>query len=158
QILLWRLQPGPRRIRSLAGFPCRGRLCFRHDCACKTLWRSARFDLSCVLLRQQGLLELRGWSVSQRPVQPLLVLDLVNEPFQAHSSLGQIAVFLPEHLLVFQGLHPRFTPTVLPWARLVTHTDPAAVGFQHIGVIMGSVLAAAIGMMHQTESWLSLLE
>jgi hypothetical protein len=40
----------------------------------------------------------------------------------------------------------------------VTHTDPTAVGFQQIGVIVGRVMAAAIGMVHQAGAWLSLLE
>jgi hypothetical protein len=72
-----------------------------------------------VCLSQQDLFELGGWPVAQRRVQPLLVVDLLNEPLQAASRLGQIAVLLAEHLLVFQGFHPRLTSAVGERKRLV---------------------------------------
>src|SRR5262249_45988152 len=102
---------------------------------------------SCVLLRHQCPFEFGGWPGAQRRVQPLLVVYLVDEPFQAASSLRQIAVLLPENLLVFQGLHPRLAPAVFPRARFVTHAALAPVRLQQVGVVVGSVLAAAIGMM-----------
>ena len=67
------------------------------------------FDRSCVLLRQPRLLEFGGRPVAQRRVQPRLVVDLVNEAFQAASSLRQIAVFLSE--VEWRGaLQPRALP------------------------------------------------
>src|ERR1700722_15572021 len=44
-----------------------------------------------------------GWrAISQRRVQPLFVIDLFEESLDGAVGLGQVAIFIAEHLLVFQ--------------------------------------------------------
>lgn len=71
--------------------------------------------------------ELGRRQVAERGVQPLLVVDLFQEPGDGGASLGQVPVFVPMYLLVLQGLHERFASRVVPRVRLARHTDVDAV-------------------------------
>ena len=129
-----------RRTVAPQRFPPQGELC-----ACHVMLHLPRRWTPPTLVRTPP------GAVTQRRVQPLLVIDLVDETRQQSSRFGQVAVLLPIHFFVLQGFHPRLAAPIFPGARLVTHADFTAMGLQQVGVISRSILAAAIGMMHQTN-------
>jgi len=98
---------------------------------------------------QRLLFEARGRHVAERGMQPLFVVDLFQELADGRTGVGQIAIFVAQHLLVLKRLHERFAGRVVPRVALARHADLNAVGFEQIRVIIAGVLRAAVGMMHQ---------
>src|SRR5690348_14736906 len=69
------------------------------------------------------------------------------------TRLRQITVLLAMDLFVLQRLHERFTGGIVIWISFAAHTDRDAPAFQQVRVVLGSILNAAVRMMHQAWSW-----
>src|SRR3974377_1642422 len=115
--------PPPRRPRRLPAphrrprsFPFLSSLCVRGSCA---PLHPAGHSLH--------VFELHRRPIPQRRVQPPLVINFIHESRARSPHLRHIAVFLPIHLFVFQGFHPRLAARIFPRARFVTHADFAPI-------------------------------
>ena len=72
---------------------------------------------------QQRLLILHRRTISERGVQTLGVVDLLEEVLDRGPGFAGIAVFLPIHLFVFQRLHERFAGGIVVGVPRPTHAD-----------------------------------
>src|SRR5258706_87697 len=94
-------------------------------------------------------LELGGRHVAQRGVQPFLVVDLFEELADGSASVGQVAVFVAQHLFVLERFYERLAGRVVPRIAFARHTDLDAVCFEQVRVVLAGVLRTPIGMMYQ---------
>src|SRR5271154_7157851 len=112
--------------------------------SCGHLWRSGWNRRS-----KQRKFKLDRWAVTQGRVESLAVIDLFEEPFDAAAGIGEVAVLLAIHFLIFQGLHERLAGRVVVGISASAHADAHAVLFEESRIIFGSVLHATVGMMGQ---------
>ena len=82
-------------------------------------------------------------------MEPLFVVDLLEEAFDRGLGVRQIAVFLPVDLFVLQGLDKRFARRVVPGIRFRRHADWDAVLLKQLGVSARGVLHPTVRVMDQ---------
>src|SRR5260370_35012398 len=56
---------------------------------------------------------IRPWKIAQGGVQPLFVVDLLQEVFDGSASFREIAIVLSVDFLIFQRLQERFAPGIV---------------------------------------------
>src|SRR6266567_1010749 len=71
----------------------------------------------------ERMFELHWWAVTERGVQPLLVVNLLQELLDATSRFSQVAVVLTVDLFVLQRLHKGFTGRIIVWVPFAAHAD-----------------------------------
>src|SRR5882724_12538145 len=101
-------------------------------------------NLLCILLK------LAGRQIAQRRVEPLLVIDPLDEFADACPGVGQVTIFGSVDLLVFKRFHKALGFGIVVGIAPPAHADGHTVLLQQINVSAAGILYAAIGMMHQT--------
>src|SRR5258708_17713331 len=110
-----------------------------NECCEATSW-----NLPCILL------ELGGRHIAQGGVEPLLVIDPLDEFADARLGLDQVTIFGSVNLLILKRLHKALGLGIVVGISAPAHADDHAVLLQQIDVSAAGILHAAIGMMHQT--------
>ena len=85
-------------------------------------------------------------------MQPLPVVDLLNERSNRARRLGPIAIRLPVHLLSFQCTHEAFRHRIVPRTTSPAHGRLNARPFQSSNVIATGILHALIRVVDQ-RTW-----
>src|SRR5579864_2303944 len=86
---------------------CRKRATSRRACA--LLYQSPRLLTGRRSSCCGAVLELGRWHISQRRVQPCLIVNAFQELADTGTSIVEVAIFVAIDLLVLQGLHEGFT-------------------------------------------------
>src|ERR1022692_5219084 len=74
--------------------------------------------------RQLSAFELGGWTITERRVQPLLVVDLLQKLADASACFGQVAILAAIDFLALQRFHERLAGRVVPGIAAARHADP----------------------------------
>src|SRR5437588_9092940 len=75
--------------------------------------------------------ELGGWTITERGMQPLLVVDLLQKLADASARFGQVAILAAIDFFALQRLHERLTGRVVPGIAAARHADPDLVRLRH---------------------------
>lgn len=109
--------------------------------------------VSCLAFRERGF-ELKGRLVSERRVQPFLVVDLCEKVIDSTTGVTEVGEGRAVDLFGLQRLHEALGLGVVEGIARSAHVD-VAIG-QSLAIGDGGVLHAAIGMMDQAAGlWLS---
>ena len=96
-----------------------------------------------------GGFELLQGLVSQRGVDANPVVVLLDELFEVGVQLIEVLVRVHVDLLPLEGLDEALAEGVVVGIAGTAHAGQDAVEFKQRGVLLGSVLDAAIGVVHQ---------
>jgi len=66
---------------------------------------------------------IRPWKIAQGGVQPLFVVDLLQEVFDGSASFCEIAIVLSVDFLIFQRLQERFAPGIVVGISSAAHAN-----------------------------------
>jgi len=102
-----------------------------------------------------GSFELVRALVSQRGVKPEPVVVLLDELLEVGVQLIEILVFVHIDLLALEGLDEALAEGVVVGVAGAAHAGQDAVDLEQFGVLLGGVLHAAIGVVHQPGSRLA---
>src|SRR5882762_561824 len=94
-------------------------------------------------------LELGRWSIAERGVQALLVVDLLDEGADAARGFMVIAIEPAIDLLGLERRHEALGLGVVVGIADPAHADADAVRLQELAVVGAGILHAAIGVMDQ---------
>ena len=91
--------------------------------------------------------ELGGCQVTQRRVDPLLVVNFVEDPRQLSAGVGEIPVVAQRHLFLLDRSHQSLGIPVLLRAPNLGHADPHPLGDESPNVHLAGVLHSLIRVM-----------
>jgi len=91
-------------------------------------------------------------------MEPLLVVDTIQELANLVLRVCQIPILTAVDLFVFESLHERLTSGVVVGIALAAHANLGPVLLEEVRVIHGGVLHAAIRVVHEPGSWLALFQ
>src|SRR5271168_2035721 len=86
-------------------------------------------------------------------MQPLPVVNLLQEITDSTACVFQIAIVSPVSLLLFQRSHKPLCTGVVIWIATPAHADLNLALLQYLCVIARCVLHASIGVMDQLVSF-----
>src|SRR6266852_2905428 len=92
-------------------------------------------------------LKLCRWQVSQRGMQPLVHVDLLQKAPDVGSRIRQIAILMQVHLFLFERAHEPLNKGIFRWRAFGGHTDLHLCPLQHLHIAMRGVLYPLIRMV-----------
>src|SRR5271169_1765193 len=98
------------------------------------------------------ILKLLRRTIVKRRMQPLPIIEPLDEFFNMLCQLVHRGVSAAVNLYTLQRSHETFTVSVLPRPRWAAHTDKHVRLFQSTHILVTGVLSAAIGVMHQARA------
>src|SRR5262249_42435320 len=101
---------------------------------------------------------LDGRTILQCGMEPLLIVNLLNERSDTRLGVAKIAVTPSIHFFHLESLHETLCPGVVIRIAWPTHADRDAVCFQPLHIIGTRVLNTTIRVMYQTRCWSALLQ
>lgn len=94
------------------------------------------------------LLELHAAQVAERRLQPLGVVDLVDEARKVSRDIGESFVLRHVHCLDLERFHEALGLGVVVGIAVASHRADQYMLGQHLPVGGGGILRSAVGMMH----------
>src|SRR6185503_9272304 len=88
--------------------------------------------------------KLGGWSIGERRVQAVAIVDLLEEGADRRAGVVDVAVGSPVNLLVLERLHEALRLGIVIGAADATHARLDLMRDQDVGVVSACVLHAAI--------------
>src|SRR5436190_10658280 len=91
-------------------------------------------------------------------MEPLLVIDLLNECSDAGFGVSEIPIAPSIDFFAFECLHETLGPSVVPGIAWPAHAHDDAGSLQLFNVFSTRVLNTPVGMVNQSGSRLTLIE
>jgi hypothetical protein len=92
--------------------------------------------------------ELRRGQVPQRRVDPLAIVDLIEEPSHPPQRVVEVLVLREIDLLLLDRSHDPIGISMLFGFAHAHHADPHGAADQHLDVGRGGILHPLVGMMN----------
>src|SRR5580658_1252919 len=102
------------------------------------------------------LFEFLWWQVTKRRVQPDAVIVALDELLDVSAKIFQVAVSVGVDLFPLESAHEALAAGVVVRIGSSAHAGQHAVAFKQTYILPASILAAAIGVMHQAGQRLPL--